>query len=423
MYTCITPTQELFEMLTIHMRNDGEGFSSEALQRLDEEVFVKAVQRLAQVKKEKMPKGLLLAFGPISRWASSCNVQRLELLRRQHAIAALTHVCRELVGAAGHLHDSIQLEDLQVSVFEALGWLCGSESGSHAVASEVIQAEAAAAAAALEASIAKFPENRRSKVLGLAAVSWCLHQASSDRAEAGSAVPGSGEGEARVETVKTILDSLAESSNGDLQTLALLGFGWVSFSHPPSGLALLQSNGVQLMVSAMQRHPLNRRLQYYACGTVSWLAGQETNRKVPVSRFVTDAGGVEAMVAASRLHIQDWNLQIACSMALCSIVSHGGPGVLQTIVSFGAVEAIVEAVRHNRHVPKMQEAGKNSQKSTSMCVQMYVYTHVHIYIWAHTRTTMEAVRHKRHTRHNRHIRHIFFFVWVMCHFTGSARLV
>ena len=81
-----------------------------------------------------------------------CLVQ--ELLRRNHSIAALTHVINELAEADGHLHDAIQLEDLQLAAYEALGWLVGSEParGSHAVASgvTVIQSEAPGAVSALE---------------------------------------------------------------------------------------------------------------------------------------------------------------------------------------------------------------------------------------------------------------------------------
>lgn len=212
-----------------------------------------------------MCKGLLLAFACIARWAASQDTGRLELLRRQNSISALTHVINELAGAAGQMHDSIQLEDLQLAAHEALGWLAGSESGQHAVASEIIQAQAPAAVAALQASISKFPENRRSRVLGLAALSWCLQQSSSKPPDAAAVTPD-GDEKPREETVMAILDGLSESSNGDLQTLALLSYGWVSFSHPPSGEALLQKSGLQLMVAAMQRHPLHRRLQYYACG-------------------------------------------------------------------------------------------------------------------------------------------------------------
>ena len=175
-----------------------------------------------------------------------CLVQ--ELLRRNHSIAALTHVINELAEADGHLHDAIQLEDLQLAAYEALGWLVGSEParGSHAVASEVIQSEAPGAVSALEKAIGRFPDNKRSKVIGLAALSWCRHKAAAADGQAGSA-----ESEARSDTVKAVLDSLAESSNGDLQTLATLGFGWVSFSHPPSGVALLENKGVELMVAGM----------------------------------------------------------------------------------------------------------------------------------------------------------------------------
>ena len=44
------------------------------------------------------------------------------------------------------------------------------------------------------------------------------------------------------------------------------------------------------------------------------------------------------------------------SMAFCSLVVHGGPGVLHTIVSYGAVEAIVEGARKNFLVSKAQLA-------------------------------------------------------------------
>lgn len=182
----------------------------------------------------------------------SCLVQ--ELLRRNNSIAALTHVINELADADGHMHDAIQLEDLQLASYEALGWLTGSESGSHAVASEVIQSEAPGAVSALEKAIGRFGDNKRSKVIGLAALSWCRHQAA--LTEAGSAETETTQGEAHSETVKAVLDSLAESNNGDLQTLATLGFGWVSFSHPPSGLALLENKGVELMVAGTVPFPM-----------------------------------------------------------------------------------------------------------------------------------------------------------------------
>jgi hypothetical protein len=350
--------QELFEMVSGSMRNAGDGLRYEVLERIGEECFVAATQRLTQVKKDKMSKGLVLSFAHIARWAASVRVDRLELLRRSNAVAGLTHVVNELDGA--QLHDAIQLEDLQVAVFEAIGWLMGAESGLNAVASEVIQTQAGAAARSIQNSVSRFTESTRSKVIGLAALSWCLHQ----KAKLGIDSDAS-EDQPREMTVSAILDSLAESSNGELQTLALLSFGWVSFSHPPSGAALLDKKGIQLMVAAMQRHPLNRRLQYYACGTVSWLASQPANRRVPVSRNVTDAGGVEAMVAASRLHIEDWNLQIAASMALCSLVTHGGPGLLHSIVSFGAIESIVAAVQRTRQ-SKCQLAGVVALKSFAM---------------------------------------------------------
>ena len=348
---------ELFETATQNMSAGGDAIRFEVLELLEEVALAAAVQRLAQVKKERMSKGLVMVFGAIARWAASQRTDLLEMLRRRNCIAALTHVISELAVAAGHMHDSIQLEDLQLASYEALGWLTGSESGNRAVGSDVIALQAPAAAKALEASLARFPENRRSKVLGLAALSWCLHQASASEAGSKAEHELDGASGPREESVKTILESLSESGNGDLQTLAMLSFGWVSFSHPPSGAALLRSHGLQMMVSAMQRHPLNRRLQYYACGTVSWIASQPSNRKIPVSRLVSDAGGVEAMVAASRLHIQDWNLQVACAMALCQLVAHGGPGMLQSLVTFGAIPSILDAVRHNKHYEKMQLAG------------------------------------------------------------------
>jgi len=359
---------ELFDVVSTNMRTSGDGLRYEVLELLGEDCFVAAVERLAQVKKDKVCKGLVLSFSHVTRWAASVGHERLELLRRKNGIAALTHVVNELDGA--QLHDAIQREDLQVAAFEALGWLAGSESGGYAVASEVIAEQAGAAAQAIERSVSKFPEHTRSKVIGLAALSWCLHQHQKDAAETGGDVTMD---EPRAPTVKVILDSLADSSNGDLQTLALLSFGWVSFSHPPTGAALLENNGIQLMVAAMQRHPLNRRLQYYACGTVSWLASQPANRRVPVSRNVTDSGGVEAMVAASRLHIGDWNLQIASSMALCSLVQHGGPGLLDSIVSFGAVEALVAGARQNRSYAKCQFANVVALK----CFAMYPWEIAH----------------------------------------------
>jgi len=268
--------------VTRNARSNSDGLRMEVLDRLDTEVFVAAVARLAQFKRDKICKGLVLAFAPISRWAASERVDRLELLRRKSSIAALTCVISELSGAISFVHDAIQLEDLQLAAFEALGWLAGSESGrygtsvfglicidlcvylkpifsprlsrhvrSHAVASEVIQAEAPAAAEAVEASVRKFPENTRSRVLGVAALSWCQHQTAA--AQAGSNGSEGGASEARGDTANIILDSLAESSNGDLQTLALLGFGWVAFSHPPTGQVLLERKGIQLMVAAMQR--------------------------------------------------------------------------------------------------------------------------------------------------------------------------
>ena len=253
----------------------------QVLERLDEGVFTAVVLRLGQVKKEKMSKGLVLAFADISRWAASQHSGRLELLRRSNSISALTHVINELASAAGHLHDSIQLEDLQAAAHESLGWLAGNEAAENAVAQEVIREQVPAAVKAIQACLARFPEHRRSKLLGLAALSWCQHQAKAIEAGAGEPDVGA-EDKAREETVKAILEGLSEMRDGDLQTLALLSFGWVSFSHPPTGTALLENNGLQLMVAAMQRHPLNRRLQYYACGTVSWLASQPSNRKVPV---------------------------------------------------------------------------------------------------------------------------------------------
>ena len=39
---------------------------------------------------------------------------------------------------------------------------------------------------------------------------------------------------------------------------------------------------------------------------------------------------------------------------MCALVQHGGPGVLNTMVSYGAVEAIVEGLRQNRHADKLQ---------------------------------------------------------------------
>ncbi len=289
--------QELFQLCT----GGGDGIRNEVLECLEAEVFIAAVQRLVAIKKEKIYKGLVAAFCHISRWAASQSIARLELLRRSNGISALTHLVNELANADGYVHDSIQLEDLQVAAYEALGWLCGNESSSHAVASEVIQAQSPACATALEAAIDRFPDNRRSKVIGLAALSWCLRTAS----EAGEE---RGEGEARAEVVRSILHNLEESSNSDLQATATLCFGWVSFSHPATGLALLENKGIEHLVSAMQRHPLNRRLQYYACGTISHII--TAHRKIAVS-LVIAAGGVETMVAASRLHSSDWALQIA----------------------------------------------------------------------------------------------------------------
>jgi hypothetical protein len=62
-----------------------------------------------------------------------------------------------------------------------------------------------------------------SKMIGLAALSWCLCTAS----EAGEE---RGEGEARDEVVRSILHNLEESSNSDLQATATLCFGCVSLA-------------------------------------------------------------------------------------------------------------------------------------------------------------------------------------------------
>lgn len=67
-----------------------------------------------------------------------------------------------------------------MAALEALGWLVDSGkswlvgSRNYAAASEVRQAEAGAAALAIEGSVSRFPESTRSTVIGLAALSWCL---------------------------------------------------------------------------------------------------------------------------------------------------------------------------------------------------------------------------------------------------------
>lgn len=52
---------------------------------------------------------------------------------------------------------------------------------------------------------------------------------------------------------------------------------------------------------------------------------------------------------------------------MCALVQHGGPSVLNTMVSFGAVEAIVEGLRHNQHAEKLQLAGVIALKTFASC--------------------------------------------------------
>jgi hypothetical protein len=65
-----------------------------------------------------------------------------------------------------------------------------------------------------------------------------------------------------------------------------------SFSHPATGLALLENKGIEHLVSAMQRRPLNRLLQDYACSTISHIV--TAHRKIAVgllqSQFFLQSG-------------------------------------------------------------------------------------------------------------------------------------
>lgn len=82
-------------MVTNEMRiNNGGGIRSEVLERLEEDVLVAAARRLGTVKKEKMSKGLVLAFAPIARWAASQRVDRLvRVWPRSSCFAGCTAGC------------------------------------------------------------------------------------------------------------------------------------------------------------------------------------------------------------------------------------------------------------------------------------------------------------------------------------------
>jgi hypothetical protein len=88
------------------------------------------------------------------------------------------------------------------------------------------------------------------------------------------------------------------STTGRVEQQRLAGYInsllWVeaSFSHPATGLALLENKGIEHLVSAMQRRPLNRLLQDYACSTISHIV--TAHRKIAVgllqSQFFLQSG-------------------------------------------------------------------------------------------------------------------------------------
>jgi len=132
---------------------------------------------------------------------------------------------------------------------------------------------------------------------------------------------GGGAEEPRREAAAAVLRGLRSSGDEGRTCLALLSFGWLSFAHPPTGALLAGEGAARLMVEAMQRHPLNVRLQYYGCGTISWLSKDATGA---APRVIKDAGGVETCIAAMRLHPDAGRtLQVAGCMALTSLLLTG----------------------------------------------------------------------------------------------------
>jgi hypothetical protein len=242
-----------------------------------------------------------------------------------------------------------------VAVAESLGWIAGAESETNTVASEAIGEQAPPAIQVLQSVLNEFPAFKRLQIVGRGAIGWLENSINA---------PDTSQSDPNIQASKDlILLGLRSHNDGELQCLALLSFGWLCFSRPSTGLLIIKHGGVDLLVQAMQRHPLNRRLQYYACGTISWLASESMRIPVPVARILLDAGGVEASIAAMRLHAQDTGLLVAGFMALTSLIHRGGPSLLQPVASLGAGDAVAAAMRAHPSHAKVQLAGCLALKS------------------------------------------------------------
>ena len=123
-------------------------------------------------------------------------------------------------------------------------------------------------------------------------------------------------------------------------------------------LCIAETDGIDMIISALASFPSNEKIQVSACKALSHLSIDNESRQMIVSQ-----GGLMLIVNAMNSNRENIDLLEGALWALLNLSSDAN---LQVLTASDAVEAVIEVMRNNPEVSQVQEKGLGVLQNLSM---------------------------------------------------------
>jgi hypothetical protein len=160
--------------------------------------------------------------------------------------------------------------------------------------------------------------------------------------------------------IVVVIDALVEHEQNEFiqelgcSTLALLA----STENLVVNLCIAETNGIEIIISGLASFPSNERLQAAACKALSHLSVDQESRTL-----IAANGGTKLVVNAMNMNSENVDLQESACVALLNLSADADE---QILADAKLIETVIQMMRKNPDVSKLQEKGLGVLQNLSM---------------------------------------------------------